>query len=439
MTHRRFSFLLVFLFLGFPLERPGYGAEDGATHPKPNILFILADDVGTEVLNSYGGTSYETPALDTLAEAGMRFKHCYVMPVCHPTRISILSGLYPYQLGNPEWGTYPPDEEAKTFANLFKNAGYATAIAGKWQIGLLREDLQQPFRMGFEEYCLFGWHEGPRYHSPFIYQNGKFREGLEKAFGPEVYTDFLIDFMKKNKEKPFFAFYSMAVCHDVTNDLEKPVPFAPHGRYDSMAQLVAVMDRMVRKMVSAVEELGLSDNTVIVYASDNGTKRNSLVDFKDGEYIYEPVVSKMGDREIPGGKGKLTDWGTHVPLIVKWKGKVKPNQTSDALVDSVDFYRTFADLAGAETPTDVAYRGKSFLPVLEGKTSHGRDWVFAERENRFWVRKPDWKLYGDGQLFNMNKDPEETQPLRPGERHSEQETAVRNELQAAIDSLNVNL
>ena len=143
---------------------------------QPNIILIFADDVGQEVLGCYGGESYKTPHLDALAAEGMRFDHCYSMPSCHPSRICLMTGQYPAELGNPKWGTFPNELEHQTFAAMLQQAGYATAIAGKWQLGLMKHDLQQPARLGFDEWSLFGWHEGPRYHEPMIYENGKLRE-----------------------------------------------------------------------------------------------------------------------------------------------------------------------------------------------------------------------------------------------------------------------
>ena len=137
------------------------------------------------------------------AQEGMRFEHAYAMAVCHPTRICLLSGQYPFRMGNPKWGSYPESAEANTIAQVLKKAGYATAVAGKWQIGMLGEDLSQPNRLGFDEYCLFGWHEGPRYYQPLIWQNGKNREDVKEKYGPDVYCDFLIDFIQRTVRNRF--------------------------------------------------------------------------------------------------------------------------------------------------------------------------------------------------------------------------------------------
>ena len=155
----RAAYLMVFLACWTPAA---FAAD------PPNILLIMADDVGVDVLGCYGGQSYKTPRLDELAATGMRFTHCYSMPVCHPTRIALMTGRYPMHLNNPRWGAFPKEAESQTFAHVLKKAGYATAVAGKWQICMMRDDLDHAQRLGFDESCLFGWHEGPRYHSPMI-------------------------------------------------------------------------------------------------------------------------------------------------------------------------------------------------------------------------------------------------------------------------------
>ena len=213
-----------------------------ASSRQPNIVMILADDVGREVLGCYGGTSYATPNIDRLAAEGIRCEHAYVMPVCHPTRTTLLTGQYPFRLGHPDWGTFPRSAEDRTLANFLKRAGYATAIAGKWQLALLKDDLEQPHRMGFDEYCLYGWHEGPWYYQPHIWENGKRRTDIRDRYGPDVTCEYVIDFVERHKDGPFFAFYSMELCHAETNDLDKPAPVGPNGRYDSYAEMVAKMD-----------------------------------------------------------------------------------------------------------------------------------------------------------------------------------------------------
>ncbi|MFQ5733429.1 MAG: sulfatase-like hydrolase/transferase, partial [Planctomycetaceae bacterium] len=306
----------------------------------PNIVLIMADDVGVETLGSYGGESYKTPHIDALAKGGLRFNHCYSMPVCHPTRIALLTGRYPFRLKHPRWGSFPKAEEENTLAHLLKRAGYATAIAGKWQLAMQKNDPRHPQRLGFDQSCLFGWHEGPRYYDPLIWQNGRLRTDTRGKYGPDLYVEFLADFMKHNRKRPFFAYYSMALCHDVTDDLKKPVPFGPKGRYDNYAEMIAQMDKHVGRLVKAIDDLGLRENTVILFTGDNGTPKSYIHTAKNGKYIRKPVFSKIHGKMLRGGKGDLTDAGTNVPLIANWKGTVKPGRVANDLVDFSDWLPT---------------------------------------------------------------------------------------------------
>ncbi len=382
-----------------------------AAADQPNILFFLADDVGSEVLECYGGQSYRTPRLNQLAEEGLRFTHAYAMPACYATRTTLLSGQYWIQMGRPEWGTYPPEAENRTLAQVLKRAGYATAIAGKWQLALLGEDPLQPHRLGFDQYALFGWHEGPRYYQPHIRENGQLREDVSERYGPDVYCDTLIDFISTKRTQPFFALYSMALCHAVTNDLDHPVPVGPHGDYQSFGEMVVAMDERVGRIVDAVDALGLSDNTLIVFFSDNGSPRRNIVGAVGDELVYRPVVSQRDGVAVPGGKAQLTDAGTRVPLIVRWPGTVRSGATIDQLIDVSDFLPTLADLADAAIPKGIEISGLSFAPQLLGRKGTQRQWVYAEHKLAGYVKNHRWKLFEDGRFYDVKNDPGEEQAL----------------------------
>ena len=137
------------------------GSAAAAAPEKPNIVFIMADDVGDQAIGCYGGQSYATPRVDALAGGGVRFRHCYSMPVCHPSRIAIMTGKYPFRVGSPRWGSFPQAEEAGSIGNALKKLGYATAVAGKWQLTMLRDEPDHPHRLGFDAYALFGCTKGP--------------------------------------------------------------------------------------------------------------------------------------------------------------------------------------------------------------------------------------------------------------------------------------
>ena len=377
---------------------------------RPNIVFILADDVGREVLGCYGGTSYQTPHLDALSKSGMTFEHCYSMPVCHPSRIAILTGRYPSRFNSP-WGSFPRQEEGKTIANAMQNAGYATAVSGKWQLTLLGEDLDHPNRLGFDEYCLFGWHEGSRYYEPWIWQNGNKRSDVKDRYGPDVYSEFLVHFIEQNRDRPFFAFYSMALCHDVTDDLDAPVPVGPYGRYDSYQEMAEGMDHQVGKIVAALERLNLRENTLVLFTTDNGTPKRYYTNAINGELVKEEIVMMKDGKPVKGGKGDLTDAGTRVPTIASWPATITTNIRSDILIDFTDFLPTFLDLANARIPAASKIDGHSLAPMLRGLPFEPRTWCRAEHKGEAWVRNQRWKLYDDGRLFDMDKDPSETEPI----------------------------
>jgi arylsulfatase A-like enzyme len=379
---------------------------------QPNVLVILADDLGQETLGCYGGESYKTPHLDRLARGGIRFRHCYSMPVCHPTRITLLTGRYPFRLDNPRWGTFPQAEEKQTIAQVMRSGGYRTAIAGKWQLILMKQNPRHPFQLGFDDYSLFGWHEGPRYFDPLIYQNGRLRSDVTGRYGPDVYVDFLVDFMTRHRDRPFFAFYSMALCHNVTDDLKQPVPFGPNGRYMTYAEMVESADTQVGKLIAALDRLKLRQRTVILFTGDNGTSKSYIHSAVDGKLISKPVSSTLNGVDVRGGKGELTDAGTRVPLIANWPGTIKPGQVVDDLVDLSDFLPTLAELGHATLPEGVKLDGRSFAARLLGKQAQPRDWVYAQQGGKYWVGNQQWKLYNDGRLFNVKADPREQKPIR---------------------------
>ena len=331
----------------------------GAAERPPNILFILADDVGQEVLGCYGGESYPTPHLDELARTGMRFEHCYSMPVCHPSRITLMTGKYPKRHGPVTWGSFPPKEEFMTFSNRLKNAGYATGITGKWQLTLLGGDPSHPQRLGFASSDLFGWHEGPRYYEPMVYHNGQVRDDTLGHYGPDLYVRSLIEFMKAHRDEPFLAYFSMALCHEVTDDLDPPVPHGPFDRYDSYAEMATEMDRSVGRIVATLNALKLRERTVILFTGDNGTPQTLIVRAEGKELITEPIISMQNGKAVPGGKKTLFDTGTRVPLIANWPGTIKPGQVADDLVDFSDFLPTFAELAGVELADAAQLDGHS--------------------------------------------------------------------------------
>lgn len=362
---------------------------------RPNVLLIMADDLGVECLGSYGGTSYPTPNLDALAASGTRFTHAYSTPKCSPSRVNLLTGRYGFRTGE-EWGVLPAGEI--TFGNIVQAAGVKTAVAGKWQMSLLKENPNHPHESGFDAYSLWAWHEGPRYWQPMIWQNGRLlHEEIADRYGPDLYTAFLIDFMREHREGPFLAYYPMCLTHFPKTNGPYVEPPGPDGKHQTFAEMVAQMDRLIGELVRALEELGLRENTLILFTADNGSP-NKVVSVRDG-------------KEVKGGKAKHTNGGTHVPLIASWPGTTPAGAVSEDLIDFSDFLPTFAELFGAKLPADRPIDGRSFALQLKGQAGNPRAWAFTEFEGLGWIRNQGWKLYTDGRFFDMASDPEEASPL----------------------------
>ncbi len=388
---------------------------------KPNIILIMADDIGVEGIGCYGST-YETPEIDHLAEEGMRFTHAYSQPLCTPSRVQIMTGRY----NNRNYKTFGYlDVEEITFANLLKKAGYATAIAGKWQLNSKRLDppgmdgKERPYHFGFDEYCL--WQltgRGERYAAPLIEQNGEVKQYSNDDYGPDIYSNFLIDFMKRHKDEPFFLYFPMALVHapftptpdtDLWKDSpDKRAQAKGAGPSRNFGPMVEYMDKIVGQFAKEVEKLGLAEDTLIIFTGDNGTHKRIITKMKDGSTIQ-------------GGKDTMLDAGTHVPLVVYWPGHTPAGVVSNRLVDFSDFLPTLCDLAGIPVPQDRVIDGVSLASHIQGKNDGPtRDWVYcwyqdkpAEKtgESREFARNHDWKLYRDGSFYHVSEDTLEKEPL----------------------------
>ena len=406
------------------IPRWGLGADAGA--PKPNIVLIMADDLGYECLGCNGGTSYRTPHLDRLAAGGTRFAHAYCTPLCSPTRNLLMTGRYNFR-NYRGWGILDPKEV--TFGHLLRGAGYATCVSGKWQLCRFDqpENADHPRTAGFDESCVWTWRfkgkKPSRYWSPSIWQNGSLREGLDGKYGPDIHCDFVLDFIERHRSKPFFAYYPMNLVH-------APFLRTPHSKEGGrgagskgggyFADMVAYADHCVGRVVATLERLGLRERTLVLFTGDNGTPRG--------------VRSKMGETDVPGGKGKMTDTGCHVPFIASWPGAVAAARTCEDLLDFSDVFPTLAELAGAPLPKDVMIDGRSFAPQLRGEAGTPRDWVYIQLDKKRAVRDRRWKLHADGRFFDMAADPFEHKPIQP-DAATEEAAAARTRLQAVLASL----
>jgi len=402
---------------------------------QPNIVLIMADDLGYECIGANGGTSYGTPVLDGLANGGARFEHCYAQPLCTPSRVQIMTGIYNVR-NYVKFGVLARDET--TFAHLLKEAGYATCIAGKWQLG---RESDSPRHFGFDASCLWQHSRGradedkldTRYPNPRMDVNGEPVSYGGGEYGPDVATDFICDFIGRNAERPFLVYYPMILTHcpfDPTPDSPDWDPSSKGSRkYKGdpryFGDMVAYTDKVVGKIVARLEELGLRENTLVLFTGDNGTDK--------------PVVSKMDGREVAGLKGSTTDAGTRVPLVASWPGTIPAGQVCGDLVDFSDFLPTLCEAADVDVPASLSIDGTSFLPQLRGETGNPREWIYCwysrsgnETKAKVFARNQRYKLYATGDFHDVRADVLEQMPLQDGDL-SEDARRTRGMLQRVLD------
>lgn len=425
-----------------------------STQNPPNIIFILLDDLGKEWIHCYGASDIETPNIDALARSGIRFENVYAMPQCTPSRMCLITGLYPYRNGwinhwdVPRWGAgarYDSNSFACNLGLMMRKAGYATACAGKWQLNDFRVEPQVLDESGFDEWCMWTGYEAEnppsaeRYWNPYIVTHEKEAQTYEGAFGPDMFSDFVIDFARRNKgqENPFFIYYPMVLTHT-------PFTTTPHepdaeSNLDKHMAMVRYSDHLLGRLVKALEDMNLREDTLLIFTSDNGTAPG--------------VTGHLGERTVKGGKGKTIEPGVNIPFIASWPGTIPPNRISDALVDFTDMIPTFADLSHQPIPGPEDVDGSSIAPYLKGEVQGtAREWILAmggqnnakvsEKgvENEWYfrdrvVRDKRYKLYvgtdrTPQKLIDLSQDPEECHDIT-GEETSEA-LGSRKKLEALI-------
>lgn len=342
---------------------------------KPNILFILLDDLGKEWISHYGADEVKTPHIDKMAKEGMTFQNYYSMPQCTPTRIAFMTGQYPYRNGwinhwdVPRWGAgcHYDWNKNPSIARVMQSAGYKTAVAGKWQINDFRVQPEAMTHHGFDDYCMWTGYEagnkpsGKRYWDPYIHtkEGSKTYEG---QFGEDIFSDFMIDFMRKNSDSPMFMYYAMCLPHGplVSTPLEPNVT----DKMDKHKAMVRYVDFILGKLLKALDEQGLKEKTMVVFTTDNGTSGS--------------ILGSLKGRPVQGGKAKTTENGINGPFIIHQPGTVPANTVSHALCDVTDLLPTFAQLGGASLPTNYDFDGTSFADVITGKSKLGqRKWAMS--------------------------------------------------------------
>lgn len=393
-----------FCALALALVACGPQAGEPKTRPQPNIVLIMADDLGAETLGCYGNTAYSTPRLDAMASEGARYENAFATPVCSPTRAMILTGLHPNRTGILERLDSPLDPDRtnrlpahiSTLADALKSAGYATAIAGKWHLGHFQSYPDQPSSHGFDEYSLWvQYWDGERrsrYYAPHVWENGDYRVHDRETFGPDHFSSFLLDFIGRNRDRPFFAYYPMNLVHTplVTppslGELARQRYPDDLGRDERKAgHMITYMDAIVGRFLDRIRELGLQQNTLVLFTGDNGSAVG--------------LESRLGDLRVQGGKRTMNEAGTRVPLIARWPGTVPPG-VRHSFFSLVDMMPTLCRLAGAEQAGQLD--GLDLSHTLLGIPGRDREFFsMAFEGDLFFVRDGRFRLHEDGRLYDV--------------------------------------
>ncbi len=430
---------------------------------RPNIIYILADDLGYGDVGCYGQKYIKTPNIDRIAAEGIRFTDHYSgAPVCAPARCCLMTGkssMHAYVRNNfeikgeteSEHGQTPIPENTATLSKMMKQAGYETALIGKWGLGSMASS-GSPIKQGFDFF--FGYNDQNHAHNHYPYfvwrnNNQEFIEGnvmsvhpkidrtqpvgideYKKYMGLHYFVDMELDeavkFINENRKKPFFLYLAFEVPHkalqvpdeslEMYNGVfdEKPYDgkagYTPHPRpLSAYAGMVTRLDSKIGILLRKLKELGLDDNTIVMFSSDNGPAGGGGLDSR--------FFNSSGG--LRGMKGQVWDGGIREPFVVRWPGKITPGKTSGHVSAQYDLMATLAEITGQKlTNTD----GISFLPTLLGQSEKQRQheylyWEFSSGGGQYAVRMGDWKGVRVGvsrnpdagwQIFNLSTDPAET-------------------------------
>jgi arylsulfatase A-like enzyme len=401
------------------------------TQSRPNVLVILVDDLGYGDLSSYGATDLKSPNIDGLVAAGMRFDRFYAnCPVCSPTRASLLTGRYPDLVGVPgvirthiadNWGYLLP--QAVLLPQMLKRAGYHTALVGKWHLGLASPNT--PNERGFDHFHGFlgdmmdDYYTHRRHGFNYLRLNDK--EIDPEGHATDLFTQWAIEYLRERsqrKEQPFFLYLAYNAPHAPIQPPQEwldRVKQREPGLSDRRAKFVALIEHLdvgIGKIITALKETGLSDNTLVVFTSDNGGQLN------------------LGATNGPlrAGKGDLYEGGIREPMCAVWPGRIGPGSRSNRVALTMDLVPTICDAAGVRIEQEID--GRSILPTLTGKPQPQDDrvlfWVRREGGTQYGgrayyaARQGDFKLLQNSpfepmELYNLKDDPKEQKPL--GRKH----------------------
>ena len=415
----------VLVSLAALVQPPSAGASD-----HPNIVFIMADDLGWAELGCYGQEKIRTPNIDRLAAEGMRFIDYYTSaPVCAPARCTLMTGLHlghAYARDNFEvgsWDSYrgqlPLPAGTVTIATLLKEAGYATGAFGKWGLGEVGSS-GDPLDQGFDRFFGYNCQRHAHNYYPRYLVSDRDRVTLEgndrgltgAKYAPQEIADQLLEFIRQKQDGPFFVYYPSVIPHlalQVPDEAMQPY----RGRWDetpyegrsylphpeprtAYAAMISFLDRQVGRVLDLLDELGLADNTIVFFTSDNG------VTMLKGQVDYE-FFRSVGP--LRGLKGSVYEGGIRVPMIARWPGRIQPGSVTDLQATHYDALATLVELASAPAPPETD--GIGYVPTLLGRSTDQRQhdylfWDFAGYGGQLAVRQGQWK----GVKQNVRKQPD---------------------------------
>jgi len=403
----------------------------------------MADDMGYEALSVNGSESCKSPNLDKLASEGVRFTNCFANPICSPSRVKIMTGQYNVR-NYVQFGIL--DRGQTTFAHQLKAAGYKTCIAGKWQLG---KQTDSPQHFGFEQSCLWQHTRSGRssennkkidrrFVNPLLEFNGKEKDYVNGEYGPQVCTDFVCDFIDKNREKPFLVYYPMILTHCPFDPTPDSTDWDPKRLGSStykgdrndpqryFRDMVAYADKVVGQIVAQLEKTGVRENTLLIFTGDNGTDR--------------PIVTSWNGIKVAGRKGKMIDAGTRVPMIASWPAGIKqPERIVDDLVEFCDLMPTLCEVTGADLPPNYPGDGSSIVPVFQNNASaRKKDWIYIWYRGQVMVRNNQYSLLaktdGSDASLTRYKGPFDGEKLK-GSTLSQPERAIKQEFEATLARL----
>ena len=375
---------------------------------KPNIIYLLADDLGYGDLGSYGQKLIRTPRLDRMAQEGMRFTQHYAgAPSCQPSRTVLMTGLHGGHTFIRANSKLPLRAADRTFPSALKEAGYATGAVGKWGLGEL-DSTGAPAAKGFDEF--FGFIDQSHAHTHYpdhLWKNGQRvdipenKNGGRAVYSQDLFIRETLDFVRRHRDRPFFFFGAFTLPHaevavpedslaEYRGQWPEPKPFPGAKTYSAQtepraarAAMITRLDRDIGRLLDLLDELKLSENTLVIFSSDNG-----------------PITAGGQDPEFFDSNGPLRDLkftlyegGIRVPMLARWPGRIARGSESTLVSDFADMFPTFATLAGAKIPAGLD--GVSLVPTLTGQPARQalRDHFYWEAAPQQAVRRGDWKAY----------------------------------------------